>query len=262
MEEFDRKVATFLAMFSNAQPGVVRKVTPKDLSDPKNKAEVDEAKRNMLKLMAVGGLAALAGGGAVAGALQYLEPPMVGLPTYPRVQLLYDDGTPVVSTSYRYTYEELGQIIFDYPLTNEPNMLLNLKYPAPNGIGPNGTLVAFSAICQHLGCIPPYISYYPPGDCPTWNNNMGFIHCTCHGSTYNPYVSATANGGGAAIITGPTVLPIPQVILEEDSNHYVYAVRMIGPPVKGHFNTLVGGQGVSSSVKTSPPETPVQSCPT
>ncbi len=262
MKEFDLKVATFLALFANAQPGVVRKVAPKDLSDPKNQAEVDEAKRNLLKLMAIGGMAALGGGGAVVGALQYLQPPMVGLPAYPKVQLLYEDGTPVVTTSYRYNYTDKGQIIFDYPLTNEPNMLLNLEYPAPNGIGPNKTIVAFSAICQHLGCIPPYISYYPPGECPGWNEDKGFIHCTCHGSTYNPYVVATANGGGAAIITGPTVLPIPQVILEEDASHYVYATKLIGPPVKGHFNTLTGGNGVSSSVKASSPLTPVQSCPT
>lgn len=264
MREFDERVATFLGMHNNTPPGIVRRVAPVDLSDPKKQEQVDEAKRNMLKLMALGGVAAIGGGGAVVGALQYAQPPMEGLATFPRVQLFYDDGTPIVTTSYKYTPQDLDQIIFDYPLTNEVNMLLILPQAAPQigGVGPGQNIVAYSAICQHLGCVPPFISYYPAGSCNNYYNGKAFLHCICHGSTYDPALRDTSTGGGAQFITGPTVLPLPQVILEEDSNHYLYAVSMIGPPVKGHFKTLTGGTGVSSQVLASAPSPPSQACPT
>lgn len=259
------------AMLVDAKPGVLREVPVRraDASreDPKVEEQVDESKRNALKLLAIGGMVAIGAGAGAAGALQLLQPPMEGLSAYPRVQLFYDDGSPVVASTYKYPYTSNGQIIFDYPLTNEPNMLLNLKTlgsPAPyNPIpGPGGTyLVAYSAICQHLGCVPPYISYYPPGQCP-FNGGRAFIHCVCHGSTYDPGIRDTANGGGAKVLTGPTVLPVPQVAIETDKSGFLYATTLYGPPVKGHLTTLIGGQGVSTQVRVSSPESPTQSCPT
>lgn len=78
-EAYDQRLADFLALFDRTPPGVVRHVAPADLNNPKTQGQVDEAKRNILKLMAIGGLAAVAGGGAVAGALQYAQPPLKGL---------------------------------------------------------------------------------------------------------------------------------------------------------------------------------------
>jgi Rieske Fe-S protein len=260
------------AMLVNSRPGVLREVHVRRVDtareDPKVQESVDESKRNALKLLAIGGMAAIGAGAGAAGALQLLQPPMEGLTAYPRVQLLYDDGTPVVASTYKYDYKSNGQIIFDYPLTNEPNMLLNLQSlgsPAPNNPlnGPNGTyIVAYSAICQHLGCVPPYISYYPPGQCGSFNGGKAMIHCVCHGSTYDPGIADTSSGGGAKVLTGPTVLPIPQIALETDSNGYIYATNALGPPVKGHLTTLIGGQGVSNKAQVSTPESPTQSCPT
>lgn len=262
------------AMMTGATAGIVRRVEPRCVAatagtgSSKVQDTVDEEKRNAIKLLAIGGLVAVGAGAGAAGALQLLQPPMEGLTTYPRIQLLYDDGTPVIASQYKYSYKDNGQIIFDYPLTNEPNMLLNINQlgnPPPSGPiakGDGTYLVAYSAICQHLGCIPPFISYYPPGQCGSYNSGNSFIHCVCHGSTYDPAVRDTANGGGAKILTGPTVLPIPQVSLVTDASGYIYATGMQGPPVKGHQNTLVGGQGVTSAAKTTPPESPTQSCPT
>ncbi len=248
-------------------PGLVRR-RPTALAAGAPEADVDHAKRNSLKLMAVGALViggAAAGG---AGALNILTPPMAGASSYPRVQLLYEDGSPVVASQYKYTYKDNGQVIFDYPLTNEPNMLLNigtLGSPSPqNPIakGDGTYMVAYSALCQHLGCVPPYVSYYPPGQCGSFNGGQAIIHCVCHGSTYDPCVKDSSNGGGAKVLTGPTVLPLPQVLLETDSSGNIYAVGMIGPAVKGHTNTLSGGTAVTSPARLSPVETPTQSCPT
>ena len=242
---------------SRFPPGVVRQI---DAVPAPSADEVDEAKRSTLKLALIGGVLALGAAGA-ASFLRFAVPPPAGSATYPRVQLLYSDGTPVLASSYRYAPTSTALIVFNYPLDNEPNLLLNLPSAVPGGIGPNGSLVAFSAVCQHLGCIPPFISYYPAGSCNNFNNGQAFIHCVCHGSTYNPNVSAP--GGGAAIITGPAQSALPQVILLWDqTTDQVFAAGEVGPPVKGHSSTLIGGNVVVNPINTEAPQIPTQQCPT
>jgi len=229
--------------------------------------DVDETKRNVLKLLAVGGLIGAGAGGLVGGALQYIQPPAVGLSSYPKVQLLDVDGSAltVAKVEAEYNVGTLELYLFYYPLRNEPNFLLNL-YPAngnppsstnlgaqnvPGGIGTNGSIVAYSAICQHLGCPAPAIAFYPPGTCP---DNPGgkkfYLHCSCHGSTYDP-------ANAASNLTGPAVLPLPQVILVADASGNIYATGMTpnSPPVNGHITTLQGDYGVGTTsqvVKESP----------
>ena len=237
-------------------PGIVRRV---DAIPPPSPEEVDEAKRSTLKLALIGGVIALSGAG-IASFLRFAVPPPAGAATYPKVQLLYDDGTPVLASKYRYASSSTSLIVFNYPLDNEPNLLLNLPSAAPGGVGPNQSLVAYSAVCQHLGCTPPFISYYPPGACGSFNGGAAFIHCVCHGSSYNPAVAAP--GGGASIITGPTQSALPQVVLQWDqTTDEVFAVGALGPAVKGHTNTLVGGNVVSTPLQTQAPQTPTQQCP-
>lgn len=242
-----------------AAPGVARRLAPAGNSPASGDGEVDEARRNVLKLALVGGVVALgAAGGATA--LRYLVPPQAGSSTFPKVQLLYEDNTPILASRYRYASTQTALIVFNYPLSNEPNMLFDLGQAAPGGVGPSQSLVAFSAICQHLGCVPPYISYYPSGTCPSFHGGAPIIHCVCHGSTYDPTTSA--GGGGAPVLTGPAQYPLPQVTLQWDqATDYLYAVGVIGPAVKGHSSTLVGGTPVTNPVATGAPQTPTQQCP-
>jgi len=256
-------------------PGYIRRLAAVE-------GEVDETKRNLLKLAAVAGVLGVGAGGVVGGALQYVRPPAVGISSFPKTQLFDVDGkaltltrvggsptgSPTVYQNQEYHVGTADDLVFDYPLTNEPNFLLNL-YPAngaapsptnpgamnvPGGIGPNKSIVAFSAICQHLGCIVPSISYYPPGTCPktfatSGQPSLGFyIHCSCHGSTYDVT-------NGAANLTGPAVIPLPQVMLDTDTDGNIYAVGVSGAPVKGHLNTLQGGYSVgpSSQLAKDPP---------
>jgi Rieske Fe-S protein len=114
-------------------------------------------------------------------------------------------------------------------------------------VGDHGSIVAYSAICQHLGCPAPAIGYYPPGSCPrtfstqTSPNQPFYIHCTCHGSTYDP-------ANEAANLTGPAVLRLPQVTLMVDAaTRNIYAIGENGPPVNGHLDTLQGDYGVGST---------------
>jgi len=244
--------------------GMVRRVAAAD-------GEVDETKRNILKLAAVAGVLGIGAGGAIGGAIQYVQPPPVGLTSYPSVLLLDIDGKPLtIGKGLLAPYPATSGIngytselyLFNYPLRNEPNFLLNLDpliSSVPGGIGSPATIVAYSAICQHLGCPAPAIAYYPPGTCPnTPGGKTYYIHCSCHGSTYDVT-------NGASNLTGPAVLPLPQVILSSPTTGpqagQVFAVGMTpgSPPVNGHLNTLQGDYGVGN---TSPvaSETPVHLC--
>lgn len=241
--------------------GQVRRIAPVSETPNPGGEEVDETKRNVLKLLGIAGVLAVGGGGLAAGALQYAQPPQVGLTSYPKVALIDIDGSPLTSKKVlaEYNYLTSAVITFNYPLRNEPNFLLNLAPPpggtggatnVPGGVGPLGSIVAFSAICQHLGCPSPAIHYYPPGACPQTPGGKSFyIHCTCHGSTYDVT-------NGAANLTGPAVLPLPQVTLEWDqASDALFAINMQGPPVNGHLDTLLGdyGVGTSSQLSTTSP---------
>jgi len=229
--------------------GQIRRVAP--VQDT-GSDDVDETRRNVLKLAGVGAII-LAGGGLGAASIQYVQPPSVGLSSYPRTQLIDVDGKPLtigaVESEYNVGTSDL--FLFNYPLRNEPNFLLNLSpvsgqaptssnpgmWNAPGGVGSHNSIVAFSAICQHLGCPAPAIAYYPPGTCsktfPTASSPAQpyYLHCSCHGSTYDP-------ANSAANITGPAVLPLPQVTLETDASGNIYATGLVGPPVNGHLNSL------------------------
>jgi Rieske Fe-S protein len=239
-------------------------------------ADVDETKRNVLKLLAVAGLVGAGGGGLVGGTLQYIQPPTVGISSYPRTQLLDVDGSALTVNKVESEYN-VGTgtlILFNYPLRNEPNFLLNLAPmnpgpPSPTnpgaanvpfGVGTTNSIVAYSAICQHLGCPAPAIAYYPPGTCPqTFPSNSNptgafYIHCSCHGSTYD--VTDSANN-----LTGPAVIPLPQVVLDVDTNGNIYAIGMTpnSAPINGHLNTLQGDYGVGTTSQLAK-ETPVILC--
>ena len=181
--------------------------------------------------------------------------------------MLDADGSPLNVNKFpsQYTIDTTDLLLFNYPLRNEPNFLLNLA-PLPagvtkvsGGIGPDPsgpyTIVAFSAICQHLGCPAPAISYYPPGTCGKKFGNLSFyIHCSCHGSTYDVT-------DGASNLTGPAILPLPQVVLEKDTSGNIFATGMTpnSPTVNGHLNTLQGDYGVGDTSQLAS-EAPVILC--
>lgn len=226
------------------------------------RTELDTSRRNFLKaLVFVGGAAVI--GGAIP-ALKFLEPPTVGLTAFPTLLLVDSSGNPLKASTLPVNSPQAFQ--FNYPLLEEPNFLINLgdnnnqpvevpavqvtvpadgsTYMFQGGVGPNKSIVAYSAICQHLGCKYPEIHFYPPNFPPaqTFNGPMtGVIHCSCHGSTYDPYK-------GAAVITGPTSHPLPAVVLQWDqSTDELYASRMVGPIIYGHTSDLTGGNPPTDS---------------
>ena len=211
-------------------------------------ASIDEARRRFLKLMLY-----IAGASAVAGLLKGLEvliPPTIGTSQFPRLLLVDVSGRPIKASEIPVNGRLIG--LFNYPLGNEPNILLNLgdesgrpvavpptsviipqngvAYEFPGGVGPYRSIVAYSAVCQHLGCTFPELTFYPPGVKVYTSRGPldGVLYCRCHGSAYDPYA-------GGAVIVGPSERPLPAVVLEWDpSTDELYAVKMIGPVIYGH----------------------------
>jgi Rieske iron-sulfur protein SoxL2 len=227
----------------------------------KNVGSVDEKRRKFLKSL-VFGIAAAAVVGIIPGVKVLVPPTITSVSGFPKSLLVDSSGNPIKASSLPVNSPVI--LLFEYPMTGEPNFLLNLgdsegnpveippttvtipqtgkTYQFPGGVGPNKSIVAYSAICQHLGCTPPYIHFYPPQYvspaqltasepdqlsaeallAAKQNHVPALIHCDCHGSTYDPYK-------GAAVLTGPTVRPLPAVLLEWDSTtDYLYAIGAIG----------------------------------
>ncbi|WP_337860664.1 ubiquinol-cytochrome c reductase iron-sulfur subunit [Ferroplasma sp.] len=185
-------------------------------------------------------------------------------------------------------------LVFNYPLQDEPNFLIVLKgvkvttpktspssgyapvspssnapmdgiiYTNYNGI--NYSILAVSGICQHLGCVPPFLDYHPgksipfeskligyqanaPGTPAQWPD-YGLIYCKCHGSQYNPLW-----GGRNLYNNGPASSPanhsLPQIMLATDSSNriYAYGINSTNAVIRTHLQ-FPGGETYGSQVKS------------
>ena len=205
----------------------------------KVKLEKSSSRRNFLKFaVTLSGLLVVGGVAAVLKSITNPAPPGAGESMqFPRVKV------------GQLSDLQVGQpIVFNYPLDNEPNILVKLGVKAVGGVGPDGDIVAFSSICQHLGCI---YGFQTTGSSPACNLSYSADrpvgYCCCHGSVYD-FTNA------AAVISGPSPRPQPQVKLEIDTSGDIYAVGMEPPTIFGHETgsndvsaDLQGGNPVASS---------------
>jgi arsenite oxidase small subunit len=175
-------------------------------------------RRNFLKLTA-------ATGGAIA--IFGLASALKGVTFVPEstTQLAW----PKIKVANINSLKLLTPVTFNYPLTNTPNLLVKLGVKAKGGIGPDQDIVAFSDICQHLGC---FYGFVPPKGSPPCNKSyqasLSEGYCCCHGSQYD-------FSDGAKVIGGPAPRPVPQVQLELDqSTGDINAVSMGPPTIYGH----------------------------
>lgn len=136
-------------------------------------------------------------------------------------------------------------IYFNYPLDNTPSILVKIGIKGAGGVGPDGDIVAFSQVCQHLGCD---VGYVPSGGSPACNSGYKAAgpeaYCCCHGSVYD----LTA---AAKVVSGPAPSPLPQVMLQYDaSSGDIYAVGMGPPTIFGHHT---GSDDVSYDLQGGTP---------
>ena len=140
-------------------------------------------------------------------------------------------------------------VSFNYPLEETPNILVKLGQQAQGAVGPDQDIVAYSQICQHMGCNYGFVAAGSSPACEvstTYKASGPVGYCCCHGSIYD-----YANGG--KVIGGPAPRPVPSVILSVDSpTGNIYATGMSPPTIFGYdtgsndvSNDLHGGTLVS-----------------
>ena len=93
-------------------------------------------------------------------------------------------------------------VSFEYPLKGQSSVLVDLGDEVPGGVGDNNSIVAYSALCQHMGCPVQFVS------------DGGYMLCPCHQSKYDP-----AREGN--VIQGVAQAPLPSIELEIDGDDVV-----------------------------------------
>lgn len=173
----------------------------------KETQEIDTSRRDFLKVaMTMSAILAFGGIGTVLKAISNPAPPgTTGSLVFPHIQVA--DKTLAVNQP----------VYFNYPLDNTPNFLVKLGQKAVGGVGPDQDIVAFSEICQHLGCNVAYQS----------QSGGAVGNCHCHGSVFDLLQSAK-------VIAGPSPRPLPQVLLEVDASGNIFAKGMGPPTIFGH----------------------------
>ena len=143
--------------------------------------------------------------------------------TYKRVKLVDESGKPVRAASLKTgaTY------VFDYPFSSTPCFLLRLEKPTreniplktetgfdyvwEGGVGPERSIVAYSAICAHKMTYPTkQVSFIGYRNEPSPVAGPGkVITCCSDRSVYDP-------SAGARVVSGPAPQPLATVLLEHD----------------------------------------------
>jgi len=163
--------------------------------------------------------ACVAGAWALSGALPVVAAGDVQ--RHPRSLLVDSRGSPWLARQLK-TGEAF---LFNYPYTVSPVFLIAFerevkpvelvtegkqRYATPAGVGPNKSIVAFSAICAHKLMYPtPAISFIGLRSGGA-GEPAQVIHCCGDNSRYDPLQ-------GARVIDGPAPQPLAAVLLEWDA---------------------------------------------
>lgn len=167
---------------------------------------------------------------------------------YERVKLVDDRERPITTGVLK-----VGEsYLFHYPYITTPCFLLNLGRPAKatqlqtedgqpyqwsGGVGPQRSVVAFSAICAHKMSYPArqasFINYrHRPATFVDASSNVTeraqVIYCCSEKSVYD----ATE---GARVLGGPAKQPLAAIVLEQDGDGAFYAVGTTGGELFDRF---------------------------
>ncbi len=89
-------------------------------------------------------------------------------------------------------------LAFDYPDSSSPCYAIRMGSAVPGGVGPNQDIVAYSAMCTHMGCPVAY------------DSDTRTFKCGCHYSIFDP-----ENGG--QMVCGQATEDLPRVLLSYDT---------------------------------------------
>ena len=180
---------------------------------------------------------------------------------YGRVKLIDDDGAPLKAAAV----PAERNLIFHYPYTATPCFLLNLGRPVKasvrlatadrrayewqGAVGPQRSIVAYSAICAHQLAYPTkeisFISYRTE---KSPRNRLGnVIHCCAEHSQYDP-------AQGARVLAGPAPQPLAAILLEHDAKtDHLTAVGTLGGEM---FNQFFAKYQIKLSLEGGAPRAP------
>jgi Rieske Fe-S protein len=180
------------------------------------------------------GSCALLGGSAAIGSLALAwasEPPKL----YSRARLVDPTGAPVRASAL----VAETNYVFQYPYASTPCFLLRLSRPAVagtlkreggatyawnGGVGPDRSIVAFSAICAHKLAYPTRdVSFIRYQKNASSTSSGGVIHCCADHSVYDP-------AAGARVLSGPAPQPLAAILLAHDpATDELVALGTVGP---------------------------------
>jgi arsenite oxidase small subunit len=154
---------------------------------------------------------------------------------YARTRLVDVHGRPLVCADLAVE----TNYVFQYPYAATPCLLLKLAKPVAvsaslkrqdgsayawqGGVGPERSIVAFSAICAHKLAYPTReVSFikYQRDRSPT--SSARVIHCCADHSVYDP-------AEGARVVSGPAPQPLAAIVLEHSAaDDGLYALGTVG----------------------------------
>ena len=196
-------------------------------------------------------------GAAVAASPSLLAQPAGELRPGERVRLVGPSGHALNPRSLT-----VGRsYVFHYPYVTTPCFLIDLGSPAEpgedlltsegeayrwtGGVGPNRSIVAFSAICAHKMSYPTrsvsFIDYrHKPvsgdGSGSNWWDRGQVIYCCSEGSVYDPR-------DGARVMAGPAPQPLAAVSLEfHEEGETLFATGIYGGDMLESFLDKFGFQ--------------------
>lgn len=167
---------------------------------------------------------------------------------YTRARLVDERGAALRASSVPVN----RNLIFHYPYATTPCFLLNLGRPVKasarlqtadkrdyqwqGGVGPQRSIVAYSAICAHQLAYPTrditFISFR--AETSARNRHGNVIHCCSEHSQYDP-------AEGARVVAGPAPQPLAAILLEHDrAQDELYAVGTLGGEMFSQFFAKYG----------------------
>ncbi|HVE51295.1 MAG TPA: (2Fe-2S)-binding protein [Casimicrobiaceae bacterium] len=178
----------------------------------------------------LGSCAVLSGVASLGALAQSDAPPKL----YTRTRLIDIHGRPLRSKAIAAE----TNYVFQYPYAATPCFLLKLpratsqasltredgrSYAWNGGVGPERSLVAFSAICAHKLAYPTReVSFIRYQKDRSTTSDGKVIHCCADHSVYDP-------SRGARVVSGPAPQPLAGILLEHDAaTDELYALGTIG----------------------------------
>ncbi len=158
--------------------------------------------------------------------------------TYEKVQLKDADGNPLKASKltkeenyvFMYPHAATPAILVDLPEPTQKNVKLKAEdgteYIFKGGVGKEGTIVAFSAICAHQLTHPQktmsMFQYVPSTGKTLAYEKPGVFVCSSHLAAYDPKQ-------GGKVVGGPATQGLAEIVLEIDADDNIWAVAVLGP---------------------------------